>query len=892
MKKILGLILLVVSLHGFSQNPTNYQYRTVRERLLAMMTDSTFHPPRYNGIPSGRRVGSSTHDGMVAIDTLNHGFFLFGDSVWRKVGTEGIKCGLTCSSCGLVTWTGTGLNFNVTAADYNLNSAAYHFSGDSITLDAAHATLDRFDAIVLTSSGLSKVTGTAAADPQLPQFDPCASVLLTYIFVQATTTTPTQISDQLIYDEDAETWTHTTSGTISANFQSNVTAFHGDTSLRIASWSNNANIIFTAPGSLVTSNYSTFSFWIRLTAIMVNTQNISVQFFNGTAAISNQVVCQFTKGNISTFQSVTINMPQFTFTQSTFTAIRLIFSGSQTNVTYIDWIRLQAGVTQPQPPTATSSVNIYNSNGILTGNRTLTGRNNTYNLSLDSLDYFRAGRDGAARLYFNSTTTSNYSPDNNTLINISNGLIQLSTSSASNYLWQRADSSIFHKRASYEYNIHGTFNDYSLVDKSYVDSVAGGSGTNIYNSNGTLTGTRTLSLNTLTLNIQQSSILRTSFAPSGFTAYYDNGTRIGSLSIDPGNGIMSSSATDELGLASYVQTIDSLILRSVHAGFGRESRIIVKDSAIRFRSTMGNYYFNDIPAGAGTKSVRVDPSTGKITYADTTSGGGDGGIHSVNAGVGLIKVNDSTLRADTAIANANSISSNARLQKLIDSLASTVVTVSEQYQYWFDISGSTNANMYGPIPVGTGAATTRLSTAFASWMGGLEMTTGTTTTGMNYMHFGNSGVISPIAISTSNRYNYGVKLRLEDLSDGTDTYHIMSGYSDHNNDFASAVDAICFTYTDATSSGQWVCHTRSNSTTTSTASGVTVAADTDYELTITVFNTEVKFYINGSLVATHTTNIPSGTARETSIANTIRKSAGTTSRKMYLEWLAYGKFNF
>src|SRR5262245_20044536 len=38
------------------------------------------------------------------------------------------------------------------------------------------------------------------------------------------------------------------------------------------------------------------------------------------------------------------------------------------------------------------STNIYNSNGILTGNRTLTGLNNTYSLNHDSLASWRAGR--------------------------------------------------------------------------------------------------------------------------------------------------------------------------------------------------------------------------------------------------------------------------------------------------------------------------------------------------------------------------------------------------------------------------------------------------------------------------------------------------------------------
>lgn len=259
-----------------------------------------------------------------------------------------ISCGLTCDQCGVVTWTGTGLNFNVSPADYNLDYVPYHFSGDSVSLDPSDGTFNRFDAIVLTSAGLSKVTGLATADPQLPQTDPCQQIVLTYVFVQANATTPTTISDEVIYDENTETWTHATAGTITTNFAGTAQVFHLTKSITISSWNNGSYIEFTAPSSLVPNNYTTFSFWIRLTAVMVNNQNISVQFFSNTTAVSNNVVGQITKGNISTYQSVGFNMSQFTFTSPTFNIIRLTFHGNNANTTYIDWVRLQAGIAQQQ----------------------------------------------------------------------------------------------------------------------------------------------------------------------------------------------------------------------------------------------------------------------------------------------------------------------------------------------------------------------------------------------------------------------------------------------------------------------------------------------------------------------------------------------------------------
>lgn len=105
MRKILMILVLFVSLKMIGQDrvpfvftlpenshladyfgiPTNYQYRTVRERLLAMMVDSSFHIPRYNGVPSGLRVGSSNNDGLLASDTLNGHVYHYWNLAWNRL---------------------------------------------------------------------------------------------------------------------------------------------------------------------------------------------------------------------------------------------------------------------------------------------------------------------------------------------------------------------------------------------------------------------------------------------------------------------------------------------------------------------------------------------------------------------------------------------------------------------------------------------------------------------------------------------------------------------------------------------------------------------------------------------------------------------------------------
>lgn len=85
MRKIILFICLVVSFHAFGQTPPGYQYRTVREKLLSFMIDSSLHLPSYCGTPSGFRGGSSVRDGMLAIDTCNDRLFIYSGGAWIRL---------------------------------------------------------------------------------------------------------------------------------------------------------------------------------------------------------------------------------------------------------------------------------------------------------------------------------------------------------------------------------------------------------------------------------------------------------------------------------------------------------------------------------------------------------------------------------------------------------------------------------------------------------------------------------------------------------------------------------------------------------------------------------------------------------------------------------------
>lgn len=214
----------------------------------------------------------------------------------------------------------------------------------------------------------------------------------------------------------------------------------------------------------------------------------------------------------------------------------------------------------------------------------------------------------------------------------------------------------------------------------------------------------------------------------------------------------------------------------------------------------------------------------------------------------------------------------------------------EPYQYRMDAS-TNSAAFYEFGASGSGAAIT-LNAAIDGWIAGRQFSTGTTTTGLAFSHFGTSGAYAPISMNATTRFNFQTRVRLEDLSDGTETYEAFMGFGDFQNSSAGQTDGVYFTYTHSVSSGQWVCVTENNNTQTTSASGVTVAADTDYLLTISVYDTHAIFYINGTQVADITTNIPYTTARSTSVIESLLKSAGTTARLMYVEKIEWGKMSY
>jgi hypothetical protein len=187
-------------------------------------------------------------------------------------------------------------------------------------------------------------------------------------------------------------------------------------------------------------------------------------------------------------------------------------------------------------------------------------------------------------------------------------------------------------------------------------------------------------------------------------------------------------------------------------------------------------------------------------------------------------------------------------------------------------------------------STTNPTQITSSNIGVLECLTGTTTTGFAGAFIGFSTGSIPVGVG---RLEHNALIVCPTLSTGTERYLVFSGL--FNTRTNNAGDCIAFVYdeggvagtTNNTASPNWQVVTINNSTRTITDTGVAVSATTFQKLSFIVNGngTSVQFFINNSLVATHTTNIPTGQTKKLSLQSYIVKTAGTTTRNIYLDYV-------
>lgn len=352
------------------------------------------------------------------------------------------------------------------------------------------------------------------------------------------------------------------------------------------------------------------------------------------------------------------------------------------------------------------------------------------------------------------------------------------------------------------------------------------------------------------------------------------GTGVATFLATPSSANLIAAVTDETGTGSLVFGTAPTLASTVTIGTAGGTT-----GAALFKGTTSGTVTFTVAAAAGTHTIKLPTADGTANQVLKTDGSGQWGWTTAGSGsvaTDSIWVASGDLVVGTGTAAAARLAPPTKLSGSIlyyGPLGVEWIHSSTHYVYRHDLintnatpSDWSNLNASGDF----GGITTE-----SGAIGILHAGTGTAINTYRHHYIGGSNQQFSLG---RGRTIIEWKCRLPALSDATDTYTAYVGMYDHQ---TTPVDGAWFEYTHGTNSGNWQCKVANNSSTTTTAN-TSVAATTSWAtFTIDVNSsaTEVKFYIDGTLVGTETgANIP-GSSRVSQVSYGISKTAGSTNRR-------------
>jgi len=279
----------------------------------------------------------------------------------------GSSSGSYLVSGGEVIWRGN-LDFTIKAASYYILGTLYNSPDTDVTLAAADATNPRIDTFYVDVDGLAGViTGTPAADPQEPSIDPETQLRLTIAQVDALATTPTGVTQDIIYDENLGTpseWDTSTNNVTAVDFADTADPDNGTIHIDVNGDGNAHYSRFTpAAPATINSTSDILVLSIKLNDKWTRNKYLSVQFYDAASGTLLNVNLRpgsfgLDGNNISTYQEVALPLSAFYPNQpNTYTDIQFltIVAPPQvySNEYQLDYIYLQNGIS-------TSTGNTFN----------------------------------------------------------------------------------------------------------------------------------------------------------------------------------------------------------------------------------------------------------------------------------------------------------------------------------------------------------------------------------------------------------------------------------------------------------------------------------------------------------------------------------------------------
>ena len=220
----------------------------------------------------------------------------------------------------------------------------------------------------------------------------------------------------------------------------------------------------------------------------------------------------------------------------------------------------------------------------------------------------------------------------------------------------------------------------------------------------------------------------------------------------------------------------------------------------------------------------------------------------------------------------------------------------QYYNEWMAVPTATSSGGNDLVvnATGTGTGAGMVATPSANRPGIVTLQTGSTATGRTSFYT-NSG-LNTIELG-GGAATLASDIFVPNLSASGERFAFLFGFYDATT--MNQTDGIYFLYdeggvsTGSAASANWQCVTVSNSNRTFTTTSTAVSSADFKRLAIEVnaAGTSVDFKIDGTTVATHTTNIPTGNARLVSYGYQLIKSIGTSARTVRTDWI-YAKINF
>lgn len=262
---------------------------------------------------------------------------------------------------GIVTYTGTGFDFNVSPITLYLNNKVFLFPETTLTLSPPNSQ-PRYDIFGVDSLGAFVKSGDSAALPIEPQVGVDSFALTKAFLISPGDTAPSNITTGTIYDQNTEWVTGTQASPSVVDFDNTDNPFHLTKDIFISKYTNNAQIYFVN-GSyerIANTPQSVLLLPIYLNGALSSSNNIYINLYDTLAYSTNLYRLgsndNFDKNKVNSYQTVVIPTNNFTWVnnKSTFTTLLVTFTGYDTSGAkglYMDYIRLQNGIFNLPSPT-------------------------------------------------------------------------------------------------------------------------------------------------------------------------------------------------------------------------------------------------------------------------------------------------------------------------------------------------------------------------------------------------------------------------------------------------------------------------------------------------------------------------------------------------------------